>query len=202
MAVGGSGLYVDALCKGINFLPDPSPELRERLSLQIKEEGVEGLLNQLQELDPDYYAIVDKQNPIRIQRALETILTAGTTYTSLLQKELQPRSFQIEKYGLQMERSELRMRIDRRVDMMVESGLVEEVLSVEKYRGLNTLNTVGYKELFAYFDGTKTLTQSLNEIKNHTWQYAKKQMTWLKRYPEIQWVNMEKKSELLQVFKK
>lgn len=191
VAVGGSGLYVDALCQGIALLPDPAPELREKLSRQIQEEGIEPLQRQLQALDPSYYATIDQQNPMRLQRALETILTAGRPLSEILQQEKRPRSFTIVKIGIDTDRAELRQRIDQRVDLMIEQGLLDEVRRLTHLRHLNTLNTVGYKELFAYLDGDSSLADAIAAIKTHTWQYAKKQITWLKRYPEIRWLSRD-----------
>lgn len=200
VAVGGSGLYVDALCNGINLLPDPTPELRAELSQKIANGHLDELLGELHRLDPEYYAIVDRQNPMRIQRALETIYTSGRPYSSLIGKELPQRPFEIVKIGLQCERTELKERIYRRVDTMMEQGLLDEVRSLLPFRSLNTLNTVGYKEVFEYLDGRCTIGQATTNIKNHTWQYAKKQLTWLKRYDEIKWVDRKKIDEILQVF--
>lgn len=191
VAVGGSGLYVDALCQGIALLPDPAPELREKLSRQIQEEGIEPLQRQLQALDPSYYATIDQQNPMRLQRALETILTAGRPLSEILQQEKRPRPFTIVKIGIDTDRAELRQRIDQRVDLMIEQGLLDEVRCLTHLRHLNTLNTVGYKELFAYLDGDSSLADAIAAIKTHTWQYAKKQITWLKRYPEIRWLSRD-----------
>lgn len=191
VAVGGSGLYVDALCQGIALLPDPAPELREKLSRQIQEEGIEPLQRQLQALDPSYYATIDQQNPMRLQRALETILTAGRPLSEILQQEKRPRPFTIVKIGIDTDRAELRQRIDQRVDLMIEQGLLDEVRRLTHLRHLNTLNTVGYKEFFAYLDGDSSLADAIAAIKTHTWQYAKKQITWLKRYPEIRWLSRD-----------
>lgn len=195
VVVGGSGLYIDALCNGINYMPDPTPELRAELSGRIANGELPLLLDELQRLDPDYYAIVDRSNPIRIQRALEVIRMSGQTYSTLISKPLPKRKFEIKKIALCRERDILRDRICRRVDQMVAEGLVEEAQSLLAYRDINTLNTVGYKELFDYFDGKCNLSEALTNIKNHTWQYAKKQMTWLKRYPDITWIDADKNSE-------
>ena len=189
VAVGGSGLYIDALCQGIAPLPDPSPELRQRLSRQIREEGIEPLRQLLRELDPEYYKSVDLHNPMRIQRALETILTAGCPYSEMIKQKLKPRPFRIIKIGLQCERSILRTRISLRTDQMMRDGLIDEVHSLLPLRHLNTLNTVGYKELFAYLDGQRSLDDAVDDIKINTWHYARKQITWLKRYPEIIWTD-------------
>ena len=187
VAVGGSGLYVDALCKGINNLPDPTPELRYALSRRVAAGDLPAMLEELRTLDPDYYAIVDHNNPIRIQRALEVCLSAGQPYSRLLDNPLQPRPFNIEKTAIIRDRDDLRGRIRSRVDMMMQQGLLDEVKSLLPLRHLNTLNTVGYKELFAYLDGHTSLEQATTLIKNNTWHYAKKQITWLKHYPEITW---------------
>lgn len=200
VAVGGSGLYVDALCNGINLLPDPTPELRAELSQKIANGHLDELLGELHRLDPYYYAIVDRQNPMRIQRALETIYTSGRPYSSLIGKELPQRPFEIVKIGLQCERTELKERIYRRVDTMMEQGLLDEARSLLPFRSLNTLNTVGYKEIFEHFDGRCTIDQATTNIKNHTWQYAKKQLTWLRRYSQIKWVGRKKIEDILQVF--
>lgn len=192
VAVGGSGLYIDALCQGINLLPDPTPELRERLSRQISNGGLPELLDELRRRDPDTYATIDRDNPIRVQRAMEVILTSGRPYSELLRQPLPARPFAIVKIGLHCSRDTLRQRIDSRVDAMMKQGLPEEVRSLLPLRELPTLHTVGYQELFPYIDGTATLQHAVTEIKNHTWQYAKKQMNWFRRYKEIRWVDSEK----------
>lgn len=187
IAVGGSGLYIDALCKGINLMPDPSPELRNELSSRIANGQLDLLINELKRLDPDYYNVVDLKNPIRIQRALEVIYTSGLPYSQLIGKPLPDRPFEIEKIGLRCQRDTLRQRIYSRVEIMMTQGLLQEAESLIPYRHLNTLNTVGYKELFSYFDGKCTLQQAVTDIKNHTWQYAKKQISWFARYSNISW---------------
>lgn len=182
VAVGGSGLYIDALCKGIALLPDPKPGLREQLKQQLQAEGIESFQRALQQLDPAYYAIVDKQNPVRLQRALEVCITSGKPYSELIAQQRPIRNFEIKKTVLTASPEELRERINRRVDLMIEMGLEEEVRQVTQFRHLNTLNTVGYKEFFEAWDQGNHNTQSIAEaIKTHTWQYAKKQLTWIKR---------------------
>lgn len=200
VAVGGSGLYIDALCQGINFMPDPTPELRNDLSSKIANGQLSVLLDELQKLDPEYYAVVDRNNPIRIQRALEVIYTSGQKYSTFISKTLPAREFEILKIGLYCDREQLKDRIYRRVDQMMAMGLVDEVKSLLPFRNLNTLNTVGYKELFPYIDGQKSLDTAVTEIKKHTWQYAKKQITWLKRYKEIDWVEIKNLQKKVQVF--
>lgn len=191
IAVGGSGLYIDALCNGINIMPDPAPELRAELSQKIKDGLLDELLEELKLRDPQYYAVVDRNNPIRIQRALEVIRTTGRSYSEIIDNPLPERPFEITKIALHCERDELRRRIGIRVDKMMEQGLMEEAESLLPYRRLNTLNTVGYKELFAHIDGQCTLQQAVSDIKTHTWQYAKKQLTWLRRDPSVKWVGRE-----------
>lgn len=187
IAVGGSGLYIDALCKGINLMPDPSPELRNKLSSRIANGQLDQMISELKRLDPDYYNVVDLKNPIRIQRALEVIYTSGLPYSQLIGMPLPDRPFKIEKIGLRCQRDTLRQRIYSRVEIMMTQGLLQEAESLIPYRHLNTLNTVGYKELFSYFDGKCTLQQAVTDIKNHTWQYAKKQISWFARYNDISW---------------
>ena len=181
IAVGGSALYAEALCHGVAVLPDPSPELRAKLTKQLQTEGVESLQKQLKVLDPEYYAKVDKQNGVRLQRAIEVCLTAGKPYSELLKGSRVERPFKIDYHVVKTTPENLRNRINLRVDMMMQQGLLDEVKQLVEYRNLNTLNTVGYRELFAYLDGKLSLDEAVLQIKNHTWQYAKKQLTWLKK---------------------
>ena len=192
IAVGGSGLYIDALCQGINLLPDPTPELRAQLSQRLNEGGLADMLDELRLHDPETYATIDRNNPIRVQRALEVILTSGRPYSQLLRQPLPPRPFEVRKIGLYCSRDTLRERIDQRIDAMVEQGLLDEVRQLVPLRDLPALHTVGYQELFPYLDGKQPLERAIVEIKSHTWQYAKKQMTWLKRYNEITWLEQKK----------
>lgn len=189
IAVGGSGLYIDALRKGMAVLPDPAPGLREELQQKLRTEGVESLRAMLKILDPDYYAQVDLANGVRIQRALEVCLTAGKPYSQVVNQPLRLRPFDIETIVIERDREELRQRIDARVDMMMAQGLETEARSVFHLRHLNTLNTVGYKEFFNLWDSAGTPFPLTSEqqaevasaIKLNTWHYAKKQLTWLKR---------------------
>jgi tRNA dimethylallyltransferase len=183
VAVGGSGLYVDALRHGISVLPDPDPSLRQELQKKLRQEGVNSLRAMLRILDPDYYARVDLRNPVRLQRALEVCLTAGRPYSQVLaDQQAAPRPFAIEMQVLSMEPAALRERIDRRVDRMMADGLLDEVRQLLPYRHLNTLNTVGYRELFPVLDGHAAVDEAVAQIKLNTWHYARKQLTWLKRY--------------------
>lgn len=181
VAVGGSGLYIDALLATPARLPNPSAELRR----QLQEMPIEEKRSQLRLLDPDYYARVDLRNPVRLQRALEVCLTAGRPYSAILaEHEIVQRPFDTEVRVLAMSLVELRSRIDQRVDLMMHSGLFEEVLSLLPYRQLPTLNTVGYRELFAVADGSDTLAHAVEQIKLNTWHYARKQMTWIRKYKD------------------
>ncbi|MBR4772936.1 MAG: tRNA (adenosine(37)-N6)-dimethylallyltransferase MiaA [Bacteroidales bacterium] len=179
IAVGGSGLYIDALLHGVSPMPDPTPELRARLQQMPLEEK----RAQLKLLDPDYYIHVDLRNPVRLQRALEVCLMTGRPYSEVIAD--QPRTerpFETEVRVLSLSASDLRQRIDCRVDMMMQEGLLDEVQSLLPYRQLNTLNTVGYRELFPVLDGTASLDEAVAAIKLNTWHYARKQRTWFKRY--------------------
>lgn len=179
VAVGGSGLYIDALRATPAVLPSPSAELRSMLQQMPLEEK----RAQLRLLDPDYYARVDLRNPVRLQRALEVCLTAGRPYSQVLaDQQTAPRPFAIEMQVLSMEPAALRERIDRRVDRMMADGLLDEVRQLLPYRHLNTLNTVGYRELFPVLDGHAAVDEAVAQIKLNTWHYARKQLTWLKRY--------------------
>lgn len=179
VAVGGSGLYIDALRATPAVLPSPTAELRSMLQQMPLEEK----RAQLRLLDPDYYARVDLRNPVRLQRALEVCLTAGRPYSQVLaDQQSAPRPFAIEMQVLSMEPAALRERIDRRVDRMMADGLLDEVRQLLPYRHLNTLNTVGYRELFPVLDGHAALDEAVAQIKLNTWHYARKQLTWLKRY--------------------
>lgn len=179
IAVGGSGLYVDALRHGVTSMPDPTPELRERLQQMTLEEK----RAQLQMLDPDYYSRVDLRNPVRLQRALEVCYMTGRPYSQILaDSKPVPRPFDIEVCVIRIPNSELRTRIDQRVDRMLADGLLDEVQSLLPYRNLSTLRTVGYRELFPVLDGTKKLADAVAEIKLNTWHYARKQLTWMRRY--------------------
>ena len=185
--VGGSGLYIDAVCNGIDDLPDADEKLRKHLKMRLEKEGLENLVEELRLLDPAYFEIVDKNNPNRILRALEVCLATGKTFSSLRNRPSKQRNFQIVKIGLEMPRPELVERIHKRVDQMIATGLIEEVRSFLPVRDLNALNTVGYKEIFNYLDGEWTLDFAIEKIKTHTRRYAKRQMTWFKKDKSIRW---------------
>ena len=188
---GGSGLFIDAVCNGIDAMPDVQPEIRGKVEKLYQDKGLHGMQEALQRLDPDYYAIVDQQNPRRLQRALEVCYQTGMPFSSFRSGNTAQRDFEIKKYALLWDRQQLIERIDRRVDMMVEQGLLDEAKALYPKRDLNALNTVGYKELFAYFDGSSTFKEAVEQIKIHTRQYAKRQMTWLRKDNSYQWITTE-----------
>ena len=194
---GGSGLFIDAVCNGIDAMPDVEPEIREKVEKLYHDEGLHGMQEVLQRLDPDYYAIVDQQNPRRLQRALEVCYQTGKPFSSFRSGNTVKRDFDIKKYALLWDRQQLIERIDKRVDMMMEQGLLNEAKALYPKRDLNALNTVGYKELFAYFDGSCSLKEAVEQIKIHTRQYAKRQMTWLRKDTSYQWVTTDDLEEVI-----
>ena len=185
---GGSGLYVNAVCHGIDELPDPSPQLRQQLKEQEAQEGIASLQARLKELDPVFYEQIDLQNPVRLRRALEVCLTTGKPYSSLRTNLKKPRPFAIERYVLNRPKEELHERISKRTDIMMQSGLLEEVKALYPQRELNALQTVGYRELFDYFDGKISLEQAVTDIKTNTRRYAKRQLTWLRKQEGLIWL--------------
>ena len=194
---GGSGLFIDAVCNGIDAMPDIALETREKVERLYREGGLKALQESVQQLDPEYFSIVDKQNPRRLQRALEVCLQTEKTFTSFRQRQTAPRNFKIIKFALLWDRETLNQRIDLRVDLMMKQGLLEEARSLYPMRHLNALNTVGYKELFAYFDGNCTLKKAVEQIKIHTHQYAKRQMTWLHKDDSYIWVKTDEMEKVL-----
>ena len=187
---GGSGLYIDALCNGLDDFPDADPELRAHLSERLRTEGVAALRADLRVLDPETYATIDPANGQRIVRALEVTIATGRKYSSFKTHPAKERPFTIVKTGLKRPRPELYARIDARVDRMMEEGLLEEARALLPHRSLPALNTVGYKELFDYFDGRYDLAEAVRLIKRNTRHYAKKQLTWWARDPSIQWIDL------------
>ena len=178
---GGSMMYIDAVCNGIDELPDPDPDIRQYVNQLYQANGLEALCAQLATLDPDYYAQVNHNDHKRMIRAVEVSLQMKKPYSQCLHQTKKQRDFKIEKYYLNRPREVLFDRINRRVDAMMEQGLLEEAQQLLPYRNLNALNTVGYKELFDYFDGKCSLEQAVTDIKTHTRRYAKRQLTWFKR---------------------
>ncbi|MFP4525258.1 MAG: tRNA (adenosine(37)-N6)-dimethylallyltransferase MiaA [Bacteroidales bacterium] len=199
---GGSGLYINAVCEGIDALPRVEPEIRSSLIKQYNEEGIESLRYSLKKLDPASYDKIDLKNPKRILKALEITIQTGKPYSSFLTKTRKKRTFNIHKIGLTRDRQELYERINDRVDKMIEEGLVEEARNLHQFKHLNPLNTVGYKELFDYFDGKIPFKEAIRLIKRNSRRYAKRQMTWFSRDPEIKWFNSEQKEEIKSYIKK
>lgn len=198
LLTGGSMMYVDAVCKGIDDIPTVDEETRAFMMERYDKEGLEPLCAELRLLDPEYYRIVDLKNPKRVIHALEICHMTGRTYTSYRTQSCKERPFRIVKIGLRREREELYERINRRVDIMMEEGLLDEVKSVLPYRHLNSLNTVGYKELFMYLDGEWSLDFAIEKIKQNSRIYSRKQMTWFKRDTDIHWFHPDDKDEILQ----
>ena len=187
LLTGGSMMYIDAVCNGIDDIPTVDDATRELLKSRLSIEGLEPLVEELRRLDPEYYEIVDKQNPRRVVHGLEICLMTGKTYTSFRKREKKERPFRIVKIGLNRDREELYNRINQRVDQMMTDGLLDEAQRLYPMRHMNALNTVGYKEMFAYIDGTWTLEEAVERIKGNTRRYARKQLTWYKKDEQIRW---------------
>ena len=198
VAVGGSGLYIKALCEGMDDLPEVEPTLRNELSERVKNEGLEALTEQLRELDPAFYEVVDRKNPARVVRALEVCLSTGKPYSTLRTGTKRERPFEIIKIGVNMAREILYERIDRRVDIMIEQGLEQEARSVYHLRHLNSLQTVGYREMFDYFDGTISRDEAIELIKRNSRRYAKRQLTWFNRDEQIEWFEPTERAKILE----
>ncbi len=197
LLTGGSMMYVDAICKGIDDIPTVDSETRTLMLKRYEEEGLETLCSELKLLDPEYYRIVDLKNPKRVIHALEICYMTGKTYTSFRTQSKKERPFRIIKIGLTREREELYDRINRRVDQMMADGLLEEARSVYPYRHLNSLNTVGYKEMFNYLDSEWTLDFAVEKIKQNSRIYSRKQMTWFRRDKDIAWFHPDQQTEIL-----
>lgn len=192
LMTGGSGMYIDAVCEGIDDIPDTDQAIREKYTIIYKEQGIEGLRFALRKLDPEHYEKVDLKNPKRIIRALEVCETTGRPYSSFLKKEKRQRDFEILKIGLERPREELFKRINLRVDKMIEEGLENEARGLFELRHLNALNSVGYREFFDYFEGKITKDKAIELIKRNTRRFAKRQMTWWARDKEITWFDPDK----------
>lgn len=187
---GGSGFYVDAICKGLDTLPDADPALREELTRRVEEEGVEKLAEELKAMDPESWAQIDIRNGHRVVRAIEVFKLTGRPFVSFKLTEAKRRDFEIEKICLFRPREEIYERIDRRVLTMIDNGLVDEVRSLLPYRNLQALQTVGYKEIFDYLDNKIPLEEAIRLIQRNTRHYAKKQLTWWKRDPSVIWKDL------------
>jgi len=194
---GGSMMYVDAVCNGIDDIPTVRDDIREEMKRRYAEEGLEALCEDLRRLDPEHYAIVDRQNHRRVIHALEICYQTGRTYTSFRTQQKKKRPFHIVKIGLNRDREELYNRINQRVDQMMEDGLLDEVKSLVSKRHTNALNTVGYKELFDYLDGRWSLDEAVERIKGNTRRYARKQLTWYKRDADMQWFHPDNIEKIL-----
>ena len=194
---GGSMMYIDAVCNGIDDIPNIREDIRNEMKRRLEVEGLDSLLEELSRLDPEHYAIVDRKNPRRILHALEICHQTGRTYTSFRTGEKRKRPFNIIKIGLNRDRDELYERINQRVLDMIGQGLEHEARAMLPYRELNALNTVGYKEMFQYFDGAIPLEEAIRQIQSNSRRYARKQLTWYKRDAEIQWFNPENVNEII-----
>lgn len=194
---GGSMMYIDAVCNGIDDIPTVQMEIRQELLSRYEKEGIEKMRDELRLLDPEYYAIVDLKNPKRIIHALEICYQTGKTYTSFRTNTRKERPFKVVKIGLDRPREELYDRINKRVLQMIDDGMIEEARSVYPYRDLNSLNTVGYKELFQYFDGALTLPEAIEKIQNNSRKYARKQLTWFRRDKSIKWFNPNEEDDII-----
>lgn len=194
---GGSMMYIDAVCNGIDDIPTVDTQIRQRLKERYEQEGLESIIQELRQLDPEYYNIVDKKNHKRVIHALEICLSTGKAYSSFRHNVRKTRPFQIIKIGLTRNREELYSRIDLRVDEMISNGLLKEAANMYPQRNLNALNTVGYKELFDYIDGKTDLQEAIFKIKSNTHKYCRKQLTWFKRDPEIKWFTPENVEEII-----
>ena len=197
LLTGGSMMYIDAVCNGIDDIPTIREDIREEMKKRYANEGLEALCEDLRRLDPEHYEIVDKKNYRRVIHALEICYQTGRTYTSFRRQEKKQRPFKIIKIGLNREREELYHRINQRVDQMMTDGLLDEVQSLQSKRTNNALNTVGYKEMFTYLDGTWSLEEAVERIKGNTRRYARKQLTWFKRDEEMRWFHPQQKEDIL-----
>lgn len=194
---GGSMLYVDAICKGIDIMPDVDPALRAELMKRLEAEGIEALRAELKQLDPNYYLEVDLKNPIRIVHALEICHTTGKPFSSFRKKEPKKRPFNIIKIGLNRDRAELFDRINKRVLIMIEQGLEAEAKHFYPFKNYQSLNTVGYKQLFDYFEGQCSRDKAIELIQRDSRRYAKKQLTWFKKQEDITWFNPADQTEII-----
>lgn len=199
--VGGSGMYIDAVCNGLDDFPPVPDIIRKELNLRLQNEGLDALKKDLMKLDPDYHELVDSSNPHRIIRAIEVCMVSGKPFSSFRKQQAKKRNFKTLKIILNREREELYHRINKRVDKMMNEGLLEEVKKLYDYKACNALQTVGYKELFAYFDGEWDLETAIEEIKKNTRRYAKRQMTWFRRDQNNHFFKPENEAEIMAYLK-
>lgn len=197
LMTGGSMMYIDAVCNGIDDIPTITDDVRQWMKQRLENEGLERLCEELRLMDPEYYAIIDRHNTRRVVHALEICHQTGNTFTSYRVRERKHRPFAIVKIALNREREVLYERINRRVDSMMAAGLEDEARRLLPYRHENALNTVGYKELFAYFDGIWPLDEAVERIKGNTRRYARKQLTWFKRDPAVRWFDTDDNKEIM-----
>lgn len=197
LLTGGSMMYIDAVCDGIDDIPTIDEETRRLMKQRLADEGLEALCEELRRLDPEYYEIVDRQNPRRVVHALEICTMTGKTYTSFRRRERRQRPSRIVKIALNRPREELYERINRRVDQMMSDGLLDEARALYPKKELNALNTVGYKELFDYLDGRWPLEEAVERIKGNTRRYARKQLTWYKKDKQIRWFHPDDKQSII-----
>lgn len=194
---GGSMMYIDAVCNGIDDIPTVDDDTRSTMRRRLAEEGLEALCEELRQLDPEHYAIVDRRNPRRVVHALEICHMTGLPYSSFRTSAHKPRPFSIKKIGLTLPRELLYERINMRVDQMMAHGLLDEARQLLPHRHLNALNTVGYKEMFAYLDGTWTLPEAVERMKGNTRRYARKQLTWFKKDTQVKWFSTDDKDNII-----
>ena len=202
LLTGGSMMYIDAVCNGIDDIPTIREDIREEMKRRYEQEGLEALCTDLRRLDPEHYEVVDRKNYRRVIHALEICYQTGKTYTSFRKQEKKQRPFQIVKIGLHRDREELYHRINQRVDQMMAEGLLDEVKSLSDKRCNNALNTVGYKEMFTYLDGTWTLDEAVERMKGNTRRYARKQLTWFKRDELMQWFHPHQEEDIMNYISK
>lgn len=200
--VGGSGLFVNAVCVGLDDLPDVKPNVRDELNAELKLGGLERLNEKLKSADPEYYEIVDLKNPQRVIRALEVIRSTGNKFSGFRKRQPANRPFNVITIGLELDREVLYNRIDQRMDEMIVEGLFEEAKRLYEYKDLNPLQTVGYSEIFAYLDGSYDKEESIRLLKRNSRRYAKRQLTWFKRNPEAVWFDPRKTKDILMYLKK
>ena len=200
--VGGSGLYIDAICNGLDPIPNTPKEIREKVNIDFDSNGIEWLKEKIKEVDPEFYKKVDKNNPQRLKRCLEVYLATGKKISSFHKKKKKKRDFEIIKIGIKTEREKLYKKINDRADKMIEDGLIEEARKLFKYRDLNALNTVGYKELFEYINNNNEIEDTVELIKRNTRRFAKRQITWFGKDKTINWFLKSEKNKIVDLILK